>query len=418
MSFTEEIRRLLDTDRKRIREELGVSTALLSQWSTGKELISEPHLASMVNLGAGASDTKEEEFIRLFVMLSKERIIKDNANEQTKRRWTNPSAALALRALDRLLGSAANRSSLRPKEGATLANFPESFYPLAIISGDKRETSQTRISKADFGAVSASHAEFRWLCALGLREDVEIYGDKIFVREKPDRLKARFGRRHLLVVGSPASNHLARRCMLAQPVAGWRTASPIFRFNVPQTVLQNIELSLEKLDGLSRRELVGKQAEERTEAEMKTWLRYLFQGGILDPTNTDLWIHGHAHAESRDYGLISLARNPFSDPSDRFYCILVAGFHLFGTAYGIKMLASRDNFDRHPFGGVMKVEIDTDLEFGDRFDSSVAEWDDPAGYDKGILIERLKRMQGNTVPHLHHITQADLEACLEFVTEF
>ena len=39
---------------------------------------------------------------------------------------------------------------------------------------------------------------------------------------------------------------------------------------------------------------------------------------------------------NRDFGLITLARNPFAD-SDEFLSILVGGFHMFATAHIIAM---------------------------------------------------------------------------------
>jgi hypothetical protein len=203
---------------------------------------------------------------------------------------------------------------------------------------------------------------------------------------------------------------------LATPKAGWAAAAPFFRFNLPQEVLQKIEGSLAKLEGLKKKELKIRQEDEGTEAEMKQWLKYLFQGGILDPTNDGFWIRGHGPIESRDYGLVTLARNPFSEVADNYLCVMVAGFHLFGTAHALKMLATaHKSFEHHPVGGVIKVDIDIGLEFGDRFDQSSAEWDDENGYSIQELEERLQRMKGKLQPALHHICPKDLDDCLTFL---
>jgi len=103
----------------------------------------------------------------------------------------------------------------------TLQDFPHAFYPMAIVTGDKREDSESRITVGDFGAVSASPAESRWLLRLGLRSDVEIYSDKVFLLQKPEELRERFGEKHLLVIGSPGSNHFARLCPLSPPLRGF-----------------------------------------------------------------------------------------------------------------------------------------------------------------------------------------------------
>jgi hypothetical protein len=395
----DEVRALLDrTVRKDIKETLDVSTALLSQWSTGKELIPEHHLATLVDSLVERPEMKQQELLRLLLMLWLERVERDATVAEPKRRWLASSAGLAKRTMERAL-TLIEEEPLSKSSGRTLREFPHSFYPLAIICGDKREQSESRISRADFGAVSPSPAEFRWLCSLGLRQDVELYGDKVFVLETYEQLRERFGQKHLLVVGSPGSNHLARRCLLGRPKTGWLHAAPIFRFNLPQSVLQKIEEFVESLDGLRPRELVGKQAEEQTERAMKNWLRYLFAGGILDPTHTGHWVHGLDLNLARDYGLVTIARNPFSESRDTPYlCVMVAGFHLFGTAHALKMFGNPEKtFSKHPYGGVVKVHIDTTLPFAKRFDDATPEWDDPAGYALEDIIERMNKMKTGLV---------------------
>ena len=274
------------------------------------------------------------------------------------------------------------------------------------------------MTAGDFGAVGASHAELRWLCDLGLRNDVELYGDKVCVLESTEELKERFGKKHLLIVGSPASNHLARRCLLFPSKRDWRPAAAIFRFNLPQHTLQKIEKFLESLSGLRTKQLVGKRADEGTEKDMKNWLHYLFTGGILDPTNTHYWVRGLDLPNSRDYGLITLGRNPFSDPNDQSHmCIVVAGFHLLGTAHALKMLANAmENFKRHPLGGVIKVSIDTGLPFAKRFDDSTAEWDDRVGYGIDDLRDRLKKMLVDLAPTpTLNIRAEEIDECLSFL---
>ncbi len=261
MSVSDELRAIIDSGksiRKDIAPELGVSLATLSQWATGKEPISEAHLAKLVDsLVDGSESVKESRFLRLLLLLWQERIERRSGSGKEKQRWTESSRVLASRALRLALDLTSTRSRPEKSSGRTLHDFPDSFYPLAIVTGDKREDSETRITAGDFGAVSASHAELRWLCELGLRSDVELYGDKIFVLEGVDELKARFGRKHLLIVGSPGSNHLARRCLLVPPRPGWHPAAAIFRFNLPQFKLQKIEEFLESLAGLRSKQLVG-----------------------------------------------------------------------------------------------------------------------------------------------------------------
>ena len=399
--------------RKDIAKKLGVSEALLSQWLTGTEVITEPLLAKIVQeMTVGSHEEKQEKYLQLFLLLAQLRI--ERSSRREKERWTEDSQRMAFRALEQ--GVAAVRPSVRKWTGRTLCDFPDSFYPLTIISGDKREDSESRITAGDFGAVSASTAEFRYLTKLGLRHDVEIFGDKIFILENLDELKARFSQRHLLVVGSPGSNHLARRCLLGPPKAGWLPAAAPFRFNLPQFYLNEIEKFLESVRILGAKGLVGKRADDTTEKSMKHWLRYLFAGGIIDPTNTGFWLRGFMIPDTRDFALISLARNPFSAPEDPYMCIMVAGYHLPGTAHALRMLAQpQENFVRHPVGGVLKVLIDTGLPFAKRFDLSTAEWDDPNGYSIVDLKKNLAEMRTTRFPPTLHLTVKDIEESLEFL---
>jgi transcriptional regulator with XRE-family HTH domain len=257
-------------NRKEIASNLGVSLQLISQWSTGKELIGEPHLARLIELeGPSSREAKEREFLRLLLVLWQERIERENDQDKDKQRWTDSTKDLARRALKPALDLATTRTPNVKSSGRTLCDFPDSFYPLAIVSGDKREDSESRITAADFGAVSASPAEFRWLCELGLQGGAELYGDKVFVLENVEELKARFGKRHLLIVGSPGSNHLARRCQLVPPRSGWRSTAAIFRFNVAQSTLRKIDEFVESVKELKRKQLVGRRAEESTELVLK-----------------------------------------------------------------------------------------------------------------------------------------------------
>jgi len=416
--YLAEIVKLLGENRKETKETLDVSSGLLSQWATGKELITEPHLARLVNGLPLDSDAKQLEFIRVGLLLWHERVNRDASLAPDKRRWNTDARILANAALERAMSTLSQRGHATRTSGRTLRDFP-SFSPLAVISGDKREDSVSRISCADFGAVSPSHAEFRWLPSLGLDSSVEIYGDKMFVLEDADKLKKRFGEKHLLVLGSPASNHLARRCLLSRQnrVKGWQPAAPLFRFNLPKFVLQNIESFISSVAGMTAKELVAKQDDQSISSNMKAWLHYLFTGGILDPSGGPHWLRGFDLNSQRDYGLVSLARNPFSDPSRKpFMCIMVAGFHLFGTAHSLKILSNADKaFEKHPFGGVIKVDINNGLQFASRFDESTAEWDDPKGYDPVQVRDGLMKLKDDHQYETLHISEDEIDECLEFV---
>ena len=77
--------------------------------------------------------------------------------------------------------------------------------------------------------------------------------------------------------------------------------------------------------------------------------------GLVDPA--DWRIHGTVTKPHNDFGLISLAPNPFADSTD-YVCIIVAGIHGPGTAQAVRALADAKNFRDHPFGGVFEVTLD------------------------------------------------------------
>jgi hypothetical protein len=380
-------------------------------------LITEAHLTKLVDLAITGSDgEKEIELLRLLLLLTQERVAR-SADDPSRHRWTDSSSSLMRAATDRGMKLLERSQPIVKSSGRTLQDFPESFYSMAIISGDKREDSSSRITIGDFGAVSASPAEFRWLAALRLQPDVELYSDKVVVLEDIEALRRRFGKRHLLVVGSPASNHLARRILLDPPAKGWNRAAPLFRFNISRHALPEIEQLLEPLAGLKRIQLAAKRADESTEAALRHWLRYLFMGGIIDPTYEGLWIRALALGQDRDYGLVSIARNPFSDSNDPYFCVAVAGFHLFGTAFALKMLAKPvENFAEHPYGGVIKVSIDGPT-FAQRFDDSIPEWENQSGYTVEQLRSRLQRMMNEFTPTLLHTTPEELESCARLIDQ-
>ena len=269
----------------------------------------------------------------------------------------------------------------------TLREFPEAFSPLSIITGDKRETRGMHIGAGDFGVHMTTTADSRWIMSLGLDKDVIHYIDKDFVLLEEDALIRRFGERNLLVIGSPAVNHLSRRI----------NRSSIFRFNINSDVDEGLEeiISTAKAKSKSKDELAlfyQESAEDLTKL-----MRYLFVGGIVDPTypkgdyvtstyhkmpgNTDL-----------DFGVLSFGANPFyaakceaeGRPNDHKYVsIFAAGVHHPATAHAIRQLGSYGKetgvFDQHPYGGVFRVELDLQQTFfSDRVRDGEFQWEDDA----------------------------------------
>ncbi len=269
----------------------------------------------------------------------------------------------------------------------TLREFPEAFYPLSIITGDKRETRGKHIGAGDFGVHMTTTADSRWIMSLGLEKDSIHYIDKDFVLQEEEELIHRFGERNLLVIGSPAVNHLARRI----------NRSSIFRFNINRDVDEGLEeiISTAKAKSKSKDELAlfyQESAEDLTKL-----MRYLFVGGIIDPTYpkgdyVTSTYHKMPGNTDMDFGVLSFAANPFyaakceaeGRPNDHKYVsVFAAGIHHPATAHAIRQLGSYGKetgaFDQHPYGGVFRVELDLQQTFfSDRVRDGEFFWEDDA----------------------------------------
>jgi len=418
--FHQELKALIkDPDPAKTIKNIVIATALdvsessVSQWMTGKDLCPVPHLARIVaEFAPGDDSSKNAALVRLLLLREMEQLDSNGDG------WHPGALSLARSSVDSALQQM-SRSQQAPKtSGRTLCDFPNSFYPLAVVSGDKREQSDSRITKADFGAVSASPAEGRWISELGLqqkmmgwKEEVQFFTDKVFVLEDVEHLRARFGKTNLLVIGSPASNHLTRRLHLAKPPTGWRRGAPIFRFNPPRSKLAEIEGFLDSLNDLNRQQLAGKQADPNTATQMKFWLHHLFIGGIVDPCYRGRWKRGFDLNPGCDFGLLSIARNPFSDTADgdKYVCIIAAGLHLFGTAHAVRFLGNLQELKSHPYGGVLRVDMDLAQRFATRFDESLASWDTSSSHGADDLKIGLKA--------LHQAIPDDIEVSKEEVSD-
>ena len=406
-----ELRKLIgDREHKEINDKLGVSIGRISQ------LIQRPDESFIARLvaddGQAPVGERKRKLVELLLLAESVRIEQENGAK-----WTDAARKFARDSIQDALKDLARSPS--KTSGRTLCDFPDSFYPLAVISGDKRENSKSRVNEADFGAVSASPAEARWLLKLGLRREVEFYGDKIFVLEDYAQLQRRFGKMNLLVIGSPGSNHLTRRLHLEQPPRGWlRRGVPLFRFNANQRILREIEGYIAGLRGRNEEELEKVQLAEATELRVRLWLQRLFTGGIIDPTVPKDFIRAvNVSHMSVDFGLLTFARNPFAaaEDQDRFVCIVAAGFHMFGTAFSLKMLADKKEMDQHPLGGVIRVSIPhQESAFGIRFDNSEADWDRQTTHTVPNLVARLKEMH-QQVPEDVHLTSGEIDECLELI---
>jgi len=294
----------------------------------------------------------------------------------------------------------------------SLKEFPGSFDPLVIVTGDRRELPPQ--TTGDVLAYSVSSTDTMYLPALGLQSSRVfddhglIVSDKQFVTDSEDKLRHRFGNTNILVIGSPAVNLLARRI----------NDFSSFRFEISETSrkeLQEQEEFMRKyvldeddlfiyhqcLDGVIDAEaILYRFADQdpqidalRSKAKLivpafkKTLIcqdlhanprpiRYLLhkldQPGIYDSLSST--VRGNTIGPNKDYGLISIMRNPFCDSED-YHLIYVAGVHGPGTAMGVKLLQNKKNFIAHPFGGVYEVSIARFADYYEKINQSKPRWE-------------------------------------------
>jgi len=288
--------------------------------------------------------------------------------------------------------------------GRTLEDFPEAFYPLTVVTGDKREDRGAYISIADFGAYTATPADTRWLANLSLRGDVIKHIDKNFLLLSQERLIERFAETNLLVIGSPAANHLARLV----------NRSAVFRFNYSSDADKAIEAAINRARELTHAELPGYY--DRDREELKRRMRALFTGGIFDPTQPDGFVaaqYAQLAANTQfDFGVLTFAANTFyeakcrskgPDSDHKYVSIMAAGIHHPATAHAVRRLG-RDQRDRgvfasHPYGGVLRVVLELSIPFAERVEVAECLWEDVADSDrsesddqKAILTRELTRI--------------------------
>jgi DNA-binding XRE family transcriptional regulator len=328
--------------------------------------------------------------------------------------------------------------------GRTLLDFPEAFLPLVVVCGDRREVPQR--DRGDLFAYNLATTDLMFFPTLGLGpRDVTVRSDKVFVRMDDTYLTEAFGKVNLLVIGSPAVNHAARRI----------NTSSLFRFNFPPRVHTLIEglrrakdlndktipqMLVDVTDFIERREgwdreayLAHKQklgqpvdqkrlpAVERLIDEVleqhrpKALMSDLRGHGLLDPVAYT--VHALYTRQDNDFGLISVAPNPFARAedaeSDNYISIVVGGIHGPGTAHAVRMLGER-HFADHPYGGVVEVELDLDQSWPGRMENATVKWQ-TRPYDRQQLVANLKKVQEPPGTALEHLTDEQRKTLLKLI---
>jgi transcriptional regulator with XRE-family HTH domain len=290
--------------------------------------------------------------------------------------------------------------SLPPAYPRSLQGFPEQFQPLIGVFPDRREVPPD--SPADLFIRSGAVTDVQYLPLLqGLTEPLTICSDKFFVLMPEDWLRRRFGGHHLLVVGSSGVNWLTRQLAaraLFRPLIGakWRAwdaeyrshtelddhrlLGPFWRLleqaqyhdsrNIDPDEIPRRLLGAEEIARLARAaELAQQILDGETESAIVQHFRV---PGFSDPADGKQ--HGRLPGDNTDFGVISFAPHPFDD-SGRYLSIICAGISGPGTAHALKALFTEpDMFERHPFGGVIKVALPGREDWPGKFEKADWRW--------------------------------------------
>jgi len=366
---------LRGVERGEVRKAIGKTSSYVSQILHGDSVPTDEVIAK---LAASFAPDRLGELLFSAAVARLERTkfkgqdkLKSQAVQALLGRYREPDLATVLKAGSRSFNS-----------------FPEAFLPLAVVTGDKRETRETWITRADFGVYTATPADTRWLLNLDLPADTVKHVDKNFLLLPDDQLIDRFAEMNLLIIGSPAANHLARKV----------NSSAVFRFNYSKEAHRAIEDLINNAAKECSSPTQYAAYQEQHTADLSKRVRSLFAGGVFDPTYPDEFnVAKYSQIASQiqfDWGVLTFCANPYYElkcqredrPNDhRYVAIMAAGVHHPGTAHAVRMLGKdirHKAFEKHPYGGVLRVELDLDLPFSSRVEHAVCRWEDEADSDR------------------------------------
>jgi len=277
----------------------------------------------------------------------------------------------------------------------SLVLFPEAFLPLVIVVGDKRENPPK--SPGDLLALSASTSDLRWILKLSLPKDTEIISDKVLLYASPEYLSEQFAKKNLLVIGSPAANHIARMV----------NETAFFRFMINSSTRQEIkrfndQIKANRTNMAFLRNYVDQLAQDGE--RIRYYLNQLRRSGFIDPTY-EFKTRGFYIDNDADYGVISLCRNPYADSAE-FIAILAAGVHLPATMQSLILLSNaNDEFRERQLGGVFRVTLYA-AEWARRMENAVPAWSTEA-YKPEDVRKGLEAISNH--PYLQELGVSELD---------
>lgn len=287
----------------------------------------------------------------------------------------------------------------------SLSSFPKAFSPLTVIVGDKREVPPK--SPGDLLALSASTSDLRWILRMNLPRDVDIVSDKVLLKASDNYLFEKFGQKNLLVIGSPAANHIARLV----------NETTFFSFKISSRTRQEIKKLIDQ-SNYSKANIAPLQRYVDNLAHngeaIRFYLNQLRIGGFIDPTY-EFKTRGEFIGPDVDYGIISVCKNPYAR-SGNYVAVLAAGVHLPGTMQSLLMLADAENlFRERQLGGVFKVTL-YEPDWAKRMEENVVvEWStDP--YTPADLRRGFEEIRQHFLLDLG-MTEQDIANRLDFLAQ-
>ncbi|HUS72177.1 MAG TPA: helix-turn-helix domain-containing protein [Sedimentisphaerales bacterium] len=374
-----------DLSQSDVAGKTGIKGSAISNFENGQRL---PSLTQLAQLSA----VLEVDLQSLILSRTYDEICSNDISKWSKE---------ALSQRDNLLGDlkryipdpgfAASMKLKRHPKGRSFLDFPGAFPNIKVITGDRREKPPK--TAGDIGVYSACPIDDRWIYSLGLPKDTEKVSDKEFIVSTEEKLRKKYGNSSLLVIGSPAGNHLSRII----------NEHSIFRFNLQKGYN-------EALDNVLKDRMVEKSegsATSRKDEHLKDLKRMMIQFfafGIIDPMYSRT-LRGVALSGNVDYGTITFAINPFYQGDDfRYVAIMVAGFHHPGTIWALRSLSEPRNvnegFVNRPYGGVVEVKIDTEKPWEERMRSAICSWDTDPYSQEDLLkgLDELKNRGSSLMP--------------------
>lgn len=279
----------------------------------------------------------------------------------------------------------------------SLVDFPEKFDPLVVVTGDRREARPK--TKGDLLAYSLSNIDLTYLLHLGLKKP-KIITDKVFVLLSQEELQSQFGKTNILTIGSPAVNLLTRQI----------NSQNLYYFDIPDTAVSDT-IEHEKIintikyepvnlfiykeifergltpDEIIKQDLMDFPDQENLAARChqlydafmqlklndKNWKQFIHnfdRTGIFDPFDNKK--HAVATQPFNDFGILSIAKNPYS--REDYFIITIAGIHGIATALGAKLLATKEALLDRPFGGIYEVLFPEYGTWYDKVDKAQIKW--------------------------------------------